>query len=62
MEKASREIHLINPRNLGQALGFLVAPVMYIQPAHIYLYETFCLAFCCPLLLLLVVEILDVDS
>lgn len=35
MEKASCEVPLINLK------VFLVAPVNYIQPAHIYLYEAF---------------------
>ena len=35
MEKAVRRVRLINPRNLGQALGQLVAPVGYMRPAPV---------------------------
>lgn len=47
MEKVVCEVSPINPGNSGQVLGLLVAPVKYMKRAHLHLYESLCLAFCC---------------
>lgn len=47
MEKVVCEAPPINPGNSGQGLGLLVAPVKYVQLAHLYLNQSLCLAFCC---------------